>query len=316
MEVKKPTMPVLAYEKNYMRGRRVLFRLWKRVTGNERPSSYPYVTGDSFRALADHIHDETSLIDPGKVMIGDVVFVSNPFLLSYLKNVHPRIKFPYVLIEHNGDENVDKEITDLLDEKIVRFYAQDVVAYHPKITPIPLALENLHIYVNGMTRDLNRLERRIRKNPPIRKNRIFFQFSIGTNPAERGPALEYFSKHPCMETVKYFLPPRIHWKKLSTYKFVASPPGHAIESCRTWEAMHMRTVPIIKDFPPSRYFAEIGLPVWVLKDWKELEEYDDKKLADKYEEFMKNANWEPLYMDFWIKMIRADQEKARLNISL
>lgn len=298
-------------EKNYMRGKRVLFRLWKKILGRNRPSSYPHVSGDSFRALADHIHDETRTLTPDNVQAGDIVFVSNPLTLDYLKNIHPQIKNPYILIEHNGDFSIDREYAELLDDKIIRFYAQDVVYEHPKIICIPLALENLHYYVNGITSLLDSFRKRIRRHPPERKNRIFYQFNIGTNPAERGPALKYFSAHPAMDTINAHLSPRFHWSILSQYKFVASPPGNAVESSRTWEALCLGTVPIVKDFACMRYFSEIGLPLWVIKDWQELEEYDEERLALKYDELMEKANWKPLFMDFWINLIRQDQENYR-----
>ena len=299
-------------ERNYMRGRRVLFKLKKKLTGVTRPSSYPFVTGDSFRALANHIHDETMSLKPEKVRLGEVVFVSNPLIESYLKTLHREIKHPYVLIEHNGDRSIDLSITELLDEKIVRFYAQDVITDHPKIIPIPLAIENQHYYINGVPWLLKAFMKKIENHPPIKKNRVFYQFSINTNPEERRPALELFSKHKLMDTVSAHLSPRFHWKILMEYKFVISPPGHAIESCRTWEALHMKTVPIVKDFVSTRYFASIGLPIWIIKDWKELNGLTEEDLSTKYQSLMSSANWQPLLMDFWIKKIRADQESVRL----
>jgi hypothetical protein len=311
MEIEKPNPFSHYLEKNYMRGRRTAFRLWKKISGRTRPSSYPYVSGDSFRALADHIHDETGTFDPTQVKTGDVVFVSNPLTLSYLKEVHPKIKNPYILIEHNGDFSIDEEYVRLLDDKIIRFYAQDVICDHPKIICIPLALENLHYYVNGIPSLLEKFRRKIRQHPPQRKNRIFYQFNVGTNPGERGPALAYFSANPLMDSVNAHLSPRFHWQILSQYKFVASPPGNAVESSRTWEALYLKTIPIVKDIACMRSFAEIGVPLWIVKDWKELEEYDEVKLAEKYDVLLSKANWEPLFMDFWIDMIRRDQVQLR-----
>ncbi len=96
-----------------------------------------------------------------------------------------------------------------------------------------------------------------------------------------------------------------------TYKFVASPPGNSIESCRTFEGLHLKTVPIVQDYFAYRYFASVGLPLWIVKDWKELDTITEQDLITKYDAFIKNARWDALHMDFWIKIIRADQETAR-----
>lgn len=290
---------------------RKIFKFRLQFATNQRPSSYPYMSGDSFRALADYIHDETGTFNPENVKKGDIVFVSNPLTKPYLKNIHPLIKQPYILIEHNGDNNIDKDVTDLLDDKIIRFYAQDVTEAHEKVIPIPIAIENLYIYINGITSVLDKLRRQIEKYPPKRKNKVFFFFSLSTNPKERGPAKEQFLKHPCMDTAIGMISPRLHLKTLAMYKFVASPPGNAIESCRTWEALYVKTIPIVKDFVAMKYFASLGLPIWVVHDWKELDTYDEEGFAKKYDELMENANWEPLFMDYWKKRIFEDQKAAR-----
>ena len=105
--------------------------------------------------------------------------------------------------------------------------------------------------------------------------------------------------------------PRRHSRVMTTYKFVASPPGHAVESSRTWEALYLRTIPIVKDSVAIRYFASLGLPLFVVKDWRELENYTEEKLAATYEEYLKKANWEALHMDFWIAKVKAEQQKIR-----
>lgn len=311
---KKLNSIIVFIDRYYLLAWRILFRIKKKITGDTRPSSYPYLSGDSFRAIADHIHDETEILNPSVVKRGDVVFVSNPLTHHFLQEVHPKIEQPYILIEHNGDHPIDKSIADLLDEKIIRFYAQDVIYENEKIIPIPIGLENLHYHVNGVTALFNRLRQKIEKNLPLRKNRIFFFFSVGTNPAERRPAKRLFLRNPSMDTVKGMLSPRLHLKTLMTYKFVASPPGNAIESCRTWEALYMKTVPIVKDFAAMRYFATLGLPIWVVDKWEEVGGYTEKDLSIKYEHFIENANWEPLHMDFWIKKIHKDQETVRRSL--
>mgnify|MGYP003352228546 CR=1 FL=1 len=94
-------------------------RLKLKLKGNSRPSSYPVITGDSFRALANHIHDETGTFLFGGVAKGDIVFVSQSKSLSYLKEIHPNIIVPYILIVHNGDETFDSRYASLLDDNII-----------------------------------------------------------------------------------------------------------------------------------------------------------------------------------------------------
>ncbi len=308
MKKEDPSNFIIYIFKHQLRARRFLFRTIHKLIGQSRPSSYPYPSGDSFRALADHIHDETGSFAPKDVKKGDIVFVSNPLTLQYLREIHPQIENPYILIEHNGDFDIGKEVADLIDDKIIKFYAQDLIYAHEKIVPIPIALENWHYYMNGIPSVFNRIKRKNSKRLPLKKDKVLYRFSLHTNPNERKPALEYVSKHPMFETFTDMLPPTLHIRKLTGYKFVVSPPGNAIESCRTWEALYVRTVPIVKDSVAMRYFVSLGLPIWIVKEWNELDMLNEETLKVKYESFMKNPNWEPLHMDFWIKLIDEDRK--------
>ncbi len=298
----QPNSILMPLEKQFFR---IFRRLYKQVNGNRRPSSYPFVTGDSFRSLADHIFDETTpTFAPEKVRLGDVVFVGSPYLRLFLKEHHPHIANQYILIEHNGDFQVDEEIPPFLDEKIFRFYAQCVLVTHPKITPIPIGVENLH---HG-----NSFLWLLRKKPQAKKQpRIFYHFANQTNPEERIPAAEYFKTHPAMDTLSVFIPNRPYKDVLNSYAFTASPAGRTLGSHRTWEALYLHTIPIVKRTPDAEACVSYGLPIWIVDDWLELEDYTEEKLAEKYQSMMQSANFDAIFMDYWIERIQKDQAEIR-----
>ena len=291
--------------------KRKLFQFWIKITNNPRPSSYPYISSDSFRALADHIFDSHNTFNPENVKAGDIVSVGNDSMNRYIETIHPRIKQKYVLIGLNENTSHGEELAKKLDEKIIRLYIEDVVYKNEKIIPVPIGLESLHIHVNGVNSLFDKLIKKIKKTPPKRKNRIFFYFSVDTNPEERGPTKKYFLQHPLAETVEKFLPSHLHLRKIIDYKLIASPPGRTVESSRTWEALYLKTVPIVKDFSCMQYFKSLGLPIWIVKDWHELDGITEGDISKKYNELISAANFESLYMDFWIKKIKEDQSIAK-----
>ncbi len=303
---------IIERDKNIRRIGRLYFQIKMYLIGNKHPSSYPYVSGDSFRALANHILDKSETFTPSEVKAGDIVFVGQGFIYEYLQTLHKNITHQYILICHNGDASVDEKIVNLIDDKIIHFFAQNVTCVHKKITPIPIGLENLRLYINGIISVFSRLKRKIEMHPTIRKDKIFYNFSIDTNPQERGIAKDYLDKHPLSETTKHFLAPRRHLKKLLTYKFVASPPGNGIESSRTWEALYIKTIPIVKNSVSMQFFRSLGLPVWIINNWEELNEYTEKDLEEKYNSLTKSACLDALYMDFWIDKIHAKQQSIYL----
>ena len=322
-----PSRFAIAFERRFLSAKQALLRVWMKVTGNSRPSSYPYISGDSLRALADHIHDETASLVPENVQRGDIVFVANPHIYDYWKTIHPKISHPYILITNNGDDNADGSLSPYIDDKIIRWYAQSVLVEHPKLTPTPVGLENLFRYQIGIgyqTGNVSfyrRMQRRLKKHLITRKPRIFYQFKVRTNPKDRQPALDYWSKHGLAETVAHKLSPLSYLKKLSGYMFVVSPPGNSEDCHRTWEALYLGVVPIVKDCVATRSFAALDLPLWVVRDWHELDGLTEDDLVKKYDALMKKADWEPAYMDYWIGRIRKDQtmikdQKGSLSILL
>jgi hypothetical protein len=272
-----------------------------------RPSDGPYITGDAFRALAEHRHDETSSIIPESVQKGDVVFVDMARLRDYLSTVHPKIKHPYILIEHNGDGSIDESIGKLLDEKIIRFYAQCVTAAHPKVVPIPIGIANKHHGFEGFRWFMKTTW----PKPEERKARIFYHFSVQTNPKERGPALEYFNQHPLCDTIHTFIPYASYKNLLASYCFTASPAGNTLGSHRTWEALYLRTIPIVKRTADAEACVALGMPLWIVDDWAELDGITEAELRSRYETMMLQANFEAVYMDYWRNRIRNEQKAIR-----
>ncbi len=305
----------IAFERRRFAVKHALFSLRAKITSNYKPSSYPFVSGDGFRALArlrfDSIEDvEAASNDASfKVGKGDIVFVANSIVKDFFEKVHPDISDPYVLITHNGDDNVNEDYFRFIDSKIIRWFAQNVLVSHLKVTPIPIGLENLHYYQNGIISYFKAMRKKLEKNGSTnndleRKARIFYHFKVRTNSGERQPAFDYFNRNQLAETIEDKLSPWLYLNKLSRYMFVASPPGNGVDCHRTWEALYLRTIPIVKDSPAMRSFTELGLPLWIVREWSELDGLAEDDLAQKYDILMKTADWEALNMDHWTALTR------------
>ena len=114
-----------------------------------RPASYPYITGDGFRAMADHIYDEITKVKEENVKEGDIVFINSSLVEEYFKKIHKNIKHRYILISHNSDKNITEDHLKYLDDKIIKWYAQNVLVKDPKINPIPFGLAGLSKFMKS-----------------------------------------------------------------------------------------------------------------------------------------------------------------------
>lgn len=280
---------------------RVFRRTLIRFSWNPRPSSYPYITGDGFRNFANHIYDDANpVINTHGIKEGDVVFVGNSRIRKFFSEIHPLINNRYILISHNGDEKIDGEVAKYIDGKIIKWYGINVVTEHPNVVPLPLGIENLHYYVNGIPSIFNSVRRKVvQKN-----NSVFYAFTVETNPGKRGPALEYLKNNVYAETLVKWLNFKHYLALLSTYKFTASPEGSSVEGHRTWDALYVGVVPIVTRSATTSYFEKIGIPMWVIDEWDELDAFNDAKLSEQYNLLMQNFDESKLFIDYWLNKIR------------
>ncbi|WAW09106.1 hypothetical protein NB640_07380 [Oxalobacter vibrioformis] len=252
-----------------------------------RLSSAPFISGDSFRAIADHVFEEDFFrFDPKN--LGGIVFCETHLLGKFIEEVLPSFSSPFILITHNSDHGVETNLHQLTESPfLIHWYAQNCTLAHKKLTTIPIGLENRWFYHNGVVEDFFRLRKFL---PNIaKKSRILWGFSIETNPIERSEAARVLVEHSFADPIA--LPPDKYREHLAQYMFVASPAGNGIDCHRTWEALYLDTLPIVvgKTF----YDAFPNFPGLILDDWNQLLKLDMAELEciyrDKYptiKEFM------------------------------
>jgi hypothetical protein len=285
-----------------------LFRIYRIVgrkliarSRNPRGASLPYITGDGFRALADHIFDDLTLtLSPTAIRPHDIVFVGDSLITQFLDTIHPYISGPYTLITHNGDAVVDQTVFERARDKVTKWYGINVTYSHPQIIPIPLGIENKHHFVCGIPAIFNW----IRKQNTPKINKIFYGFTISTNPRERQAAFDVISKHPAAETLVVWRNFLTYITQLAQYKFVLSPPGSSTEGHRTWDTLYIGGVPIVKSSVTTDYFKSIGVPLLVMHDWTEMNELTEETMADAYTTIRNHSNLDTLTFDYWKNKIK------------
>ena len=95
--------------------------------------------------------------------------------------------------------------------------------------------------------------------------------------------------------MKVGTPREIIWKLQTRYSFVISPVGQGLDTHRTWEALILGCIPIIRKNPIVEVFKD--LPVLMVNKWsdinKELLETTIKKFKTK------KFNYDKLNRFYW-----------------
>lgn len=99
-----------------------------------------------------------------------------------------------------------------------------------------------------------------------------------------------------------------YYRRVSQHRFTISPEGGGADCHRTWEALYLKSVPIVQRSPEMEHFSD--LPILFTDDYSELtpnylEEQYARMLATEY-------NIEKLYLSYWrLKIEEAIAEFTR-----
>jgi hypothetical protein len=243
-----------------------------------RLSSYPYVSGDTFRSFSKFIYDEYTSFNPENLKNKDIVFVKTDLLEDYFKYVHPKIKVKYILLSHNSDEIINSQHKKYLDSKIIHWFAQNLVEeFADNVSIIPIGLENRWYLNNGKLRTLKRFE-----NGKYEKDFLVLSaFNPETN-IERFALLKSLKNNDLIDK------PEIDKKTqyldfVSKSKFVLCPEGNGPDTHRIWESLLFQSIPIMKESSFTNILQKAGIPVLVFSDWEEINFCDFDFFNNYYE---------------------------------
>lgn len=278
-----------------------------------------------FQAIADHIYDPVKavnlyptchapnecIVNPKSVKRGDIVFVRN--IDRFIKEVHPSIVNPYIIITHGegSETNHAYQQEYLYDKKIIAWFSiHPSKDGHEKYYPIPLGIQQPKEWWFTEKAQLNSLLKKLRETTP-KTALVYLNLDPNTD-GERKLVQELFARQPfCLQSKKR-LSFKDYLQEMAQCKFVLSPRGLGPDCYRTWEALLVGSIPIVRRCmyeysknvkKNSRCFHSQlddlyeGLPVLLIDSWDELtEEFLNRKYA---EITSKQYSIAPLYMEYW-----------------
>jgi hypothetical protein len=262
---------------------------------NGKPlDSYPFLSGDSYFYSCEFYFDSGNLAkvrsSPGRIQKNLSVFVKlskiEEFCLFLILN--SKVDFTeHVVVLHNGDESINLESLEVLNSRFRKVFSVNLLKESRSTIAIPIGLENKGLFTNGIPEDFQKLISSGLKAPESRSNLVLQAFSSHTNRIEREPCSEVASR---MESkVLSHSSPFEYRRAISDSKFVLSPTGNGLDCHRTWEAMYLGAIPIVKKIHWP--FSEKKLPVLIVSEWEDLLDMDLETLR-----INQNSTWST---DFW-----------------
>lgn len=270
--------------------------------------------------------------DFSKLYDGCTLYVCN-YAIPYFSTMINQINCRFILISGDSDCTVPDELFKnnyndfhvfINNEKIIHWYSQNCVLNHPKLSRIPIGLDYHTMSernsdwgekISSIEQEniLNNIKNNLK---PFweREIKCYSNFHFFTNTkygSDRVDAMTYINKE-----LVYYENAKINrkqtWENQSKYSFVISPHGNGLDCHRTWEALCLGCIPIVKKSGISDLFYE--LPVLIVNDWKDV---TIELLNDTINKFKNTIfNYEKLTLEYWMKKINNISTKiivARYN---
>jgi len=247
-----------------------------------------FAASRSFHALCTHkianpVSETKHVPSTYPTRPGESIYIHSAALGTFYDTILPKIQVPFVLVSGDGDTTIPNDcmftcVKILQSPYLICWYAQNCTKTdHPKLKQLPIGLD-LHTLTKGghwwgSQQSLESQEQEIlhiRNSAKERSNTCYanFQFLMHTRYAQdRKNAIAQVPRE-----LVYYEPHRVPrvttWTNMVNHKYVISPHGNGLDCHRTWEALVLGCIPIVKTSPLDLLYE--GLPVLIVKEWSDV----------------------------------------------
>ncbi len=295
-----------------------------------------FISSKGFINNADHYDkfqlsgSSSLLINIKKIQEGDSIYVCSD-ALEFFADMLPKINQRFILFSGDSTlpvnrDNFPKAVSNIPNNKyLINWFAQNLDFDHKIVKPLPLGMdyhtgfENPEFFKGQQLLPLQQEKKLIDVSANAdflskRKLKIYSNWHFLSDRGDRNECFEQIDKRIC-----YFEPSRIErfksYKNQTEFAFVSSPFGSGYDCHRTYEAILLGSLPIIKESGISKLFK--NLPVCIVKDWREVNE---EFLRNNMQYFLeKTFDYSHLFNNYWLANIylkRVNYQNVSMNKSL
>jgi hypothetical protein len=277
-------------------------------------SKNPQSSCDNDRGYLDNMHQSNKMS----------IYVCTQMLTYFVSTILPKITMPFYLVSGDSDLDVQKEgLTPELFNKLVespfllKWFAQNITdPPAPKVIQMPIGLDyhtisndpnhwwRMHTEGSKPTEQegiLNKL-RKTMKPFHERTCKIFSNVHHRLDRyGDRGKAIgALYNQLDLIANADTFLSRTQTWERMCEYSFVLSPFGNGYDCHRTWEALCLGAIPIVRAKQFKHLFAD--LPILNVDEWSDV---TPELLQNTIREFkQKTFNYDKLTLTYWTDQMR------------
>lgn len=247
------------------------------------------------------------------------IYVCNSAIYLFATNIIKNIKFKFILVSGDSDDDMPFQVlsNELFNEFInnpllIHWFSQNWVGDHPKATLIPIGLDYHTMVSNTCWGPIISVKEQENQLLEIRNNskpfweripKCYSNFHFFMTTKHGYDRID--AKNKISNDVIVFENEKIErlktWNVQKEYAFVVSPHGNGLDCHRTWEALTLGCIPIVKTSKLDSLYDE--LPVLIVNDWSDVNHELLNKTINDYKN--KTFNLERLTLKYWIDKINS-----------
>lgn len=211
------------------------------------------------------------------------------------RNIKHMPKTPFILLTSSSDSSVTDAIAQYLPKNIIKWFTNNNEALDERVETIPI----------GFVFNQQRTEYIINESHIMRDKQNLLYVNFTRHLACRAGLYEMFGKFPwvTMKGGESFnsVFPKEFYQDIAEHQYVLSPHGAGPDCHRTYEALALGSIPVVKWNLAYRHLLD--MPVLFVNSWNEVTQ---KLLEDKYAELVakfKEPSMQKLSMKYWKERI-------------
>ena len=270
-----------------------------------------------------HVEHPTSssatLPDLNTITNNSTVYVCNSALHDFAQHIQELpFSVRFVLVSGDSDNEVSANtISEFIENpRILHWFCQNATVNHRKLTNLPIGLDYHTFQHEASAKQQEYTLQHIRKQTrhfTKRKMLCYINFSLPPkNYAYRFDREEALKELPT-ELCSFEKPRQkrtVCWQHQSECAFVVSPFGNGIDCHRTWEALVLGCIPIVRTSGIDPMYN--GLPVLIVQKWSDVTETLLRNTIEAFEQ--RTFQYQKLTLYYWVK--RIESYKKNNNISI
>jgi len=256
---------------------------------------------------------KTTTVDISSIKDGSVVYVTGSAVPDFA-NKMGGINAKFILVSGDCDESIPDDIFPNEDafksfiesDKIIHWFSQNTVKDHPKLSKIPIGVDYHTITaVTPVDQEKELIGIKNAARPlKDRKPLCYSNFHINKDgkkfTGDRDSAINGVPKD-----LVFYEPGKVSrtdtWTHQAEYGFILSPHGNGLDCHRTWEALCLGSIPVVKTSPLDPLYNE--LPVLIVKEWSDVTKELLEETLRNYS--AKTWNMDRITLKYWMDLIRS-----------